>query len=195
MARHDDRDAELRAGPADQRQHLVAPRRIQAVGGLIEQEQPGVVDQRLGELDPLAHARGVATHGPIALLVEPHVPEDLRGPLASGPTGQPGHRRHVGHEIGGRHVRWQAVVFGHVADELADLDALSDHVEVHDRRRPGRGRQQAEEDLEEGALAGAVRPDETDDARLEVEGQAVKGDDTAGITFGEGVERDEGHGP
>ena len=153
------------------------------------------MDERLGELDPLAHAGGVAADRAVALLVQADVPQDLRGPFASGAAGQTGHRGHVRDEVGRGHVRWQAVVLGHVPDELADLDALPDDIEVHDRRRPGGRRQEAEEDLEHRALARAVRADEADDARLEIERQAVKGDDASGVAFGQRVERDEGHGP
>ena len=40
VARDDDRDPELRAGPPDQRQHLVAAGRVEAVGRLVEEQQP-----------------------------------------------------------------------------------------------------------------------------------------------------------
>ena len=43
--------------PADQSQHVVAGGRVQAVGRLVQQHQGGVVDQRLGELGALLHAR------------------------------------------------------------------------------------------------------------------------------------------
>ena len=59
----DDRDAELRAGPPDERQHLVATGRVEAVRGLVEEQQARVVDERLGELDPLLHAGRVAAIG------------------------------------------------------------------------------------------------------------------------------------
>ena len=73
MARHQGGDAELHADSPDQPQHLVAPRRVQAVGRLVQQKQLGIVDQGLRQLDALLHAGGVATNRPIALFVEPHV--------------------------------------------------------------------------------------------------------------------------
>ena len=57
---HDDGDAELACRAAHQVQHLVAAGRVEAVRRLVEQHQPRVVDERLGELDALLHARGVA---------------------------------------------------------------------------------------------------------------------------------------
>ena len=59
-AGHDDGDAELGAGPLDQLEHLVAAGRVEAVGRLVEEQQPRVVDERLGQLDALLHARRVA---------------------------------------------------------------------------------------------------------------------------------------
>ena len=73
-----------RAGPADEREHLVAAGRIEAVGRLVEEQQPRVVDERLGELDPLLHAGRVAADRAVALLVQPDVAEDLGRPLAGG---------------------------------------------------------------------------------------------------------------
>jgi hypothetical protein len=55
-------------------------------------------------------------------------------------------------------------VLRHVADQLADLDAARRDVEVEDGRRSARGVDQAEQDLDQGALAGAVRADQPDDA-------------------------------
>ena len=119
--------------------------------------------------------------------------EDLGGPFAGGRARQAGHPGHVGHEIGGRRVGWQAVVLGHVADELADGRAVGPDVEVHDRRL-ARGRcQQAEEDLDERALAGPVGADETDDPGFEIQGQAVEGDHAPRVVLGQVTEGDEGH--
>ena len=89
VAGQDDRDPELVAGPADELEHLVAAGGIEAVGRLVEQEQPGVVDERLGELDPLAHPGRVAADRPVALLVQADVAEDVGGPLAGGRPGSP----------------------------------------------------------------------------------------------------------
>ena len=66
---NDDGDAEFLTGPLDQGEHLIAAGRVQAVCRLVEQQQPRIVDQRLGELDPLLHAGRVTAHRPVALLV------------------------------------------------------------------------------------------------------------------------------
>ena len=131
----DDRDPELGAGPPHEREHLVASARVEAVGRLVEEEQPRIVDERLGELHPLLHAGRVPADRPVALLEQPDVAQDLGGPLASGRRREAGHLGEVGDELGRRVVGRQGVVLGHVADELADAGALAGGVEVHDPRR------------------------------------------------------------
>ncbi len=132
VAGHDDRDPELGAGPPDQGEHLVAARRVEAVGRFVEQQQPRVVDQRLGQLDPLLHAGRVAPDRPVAFLVQPDVAEHLGRALAGGRRREPGQAGHLADEIGGGHVGRQAVGFGHVPDELAKGRALRADVVAED---------------------------------------------------------------
>ena len=152
------------------------------------------MDEGLGELDPLLHPGRVAAHRPVALLVQADVAEDLGRPLAGGRAREAGHPRHVADEVGRRGVRREAVVFGHVADELADGGALRPDVEVHHGRVARRRRQQPEEDLDERALACAVGADEPDDPGFELEGEAVEGGDAARVALGQVMERDQCHG-
>ena len=193
VAGDDDRDPELRAGPLDEREHLVATGRIEAVGRLVEQQQSRPVDERLGELDPLLHPGRIPADRPVALLVEPDVAQDLGGAFARRGAREAGHARHLGDEVGRRGVRREAVVFGHVADELADRRALRANVEVHHRRLARRRFEQAEQDLEQRALARPVGTDQADDPGLEVEGQAVERGDAARISLGQVPEGDEAH--
>ena len=79
-----DRDAEVGADPVDQRQHRVAADRVQAVGRLVEQDQPRVVDEGLGQLHALLHAGGEAADLPVALLVQTDVAQRVRGVFRRG---------------------------------------------------------------------------------------------------------------
>ena len=115
VAGQDDRDPELGPGPPDELEHLVATRRVEPVRGLVEEEQPRVVDDRLRQLDPLAHPRGVAADRPVALLGEPHVTEDVRRALPGGLGRQAGQLASLGHELGGADVRRERGMLGHVA--------------------------------------------------------------------------------
>jgi len=193
VAGDDDRDPELGAGPLHQREHLVATGRVEAVGRFVEQQQSWPVDERLGELDPLLHPGRVPADRAVALFVEPDVPQHLGRAFARRGAREAGHARHLGDEVGRRCVGREAVVFGHVAHELADRRALRAHVEVHHGGLAQRRLEQAEQDLEERALARAVGTDQTDDAGLEVEGQAVEGSDAARISLGQVTKGDQAH--
>ena len=89
MRRHHDGDAELAAGALDEREHLFTACGIEAVRRLVEQQQLGIVHERLRELDALLHARRVAADQPIPLLVQPDVPQHLGGALAGGGERKP----------------------------------------------------------------------------------------------------------
>jgi hypothetical protein len=79
------------------------------------------VDERLGQLDPLLHAGGVAADLAVALLVEADVAQGLGRPLAGRGGRKSTDARHVGDELRRREVGRQAVVLRHVPDVLADL--------------------------------------------------------------------------
>ena len=137
VAGHDDRDAELRARPVDQLQHLVTPGRIKAVGRFVQQQQPWIVDQGLGQLDALLHARGVGADRPIAFLVHAHVPQHLGGPFPGRRTRQAGHLAQVADQVRGGEIGRQAVVLRHVAHDATDVRTLPAHIESHDTCLPG----------------------------------------------------------
>jgi hypothetical protein len=68
----------------------------------------------------------------------------------------------------------------HVADIPADLFRILGHVEARHRAPAGSGRQEAAEHADDGGLAGAVRPQETEDfALLHLEGNVVHGHEVA----------------
>ena len=121
---HDDGDAELAARAPHEVEHLVAARGVEAVRRLVEQHHAGVVDERLGELDALLHARRVAADLAVALLEQADVPQRFGGAFAGGGAGQAVDLGHVRDELRRAHIDRQAVVLGHVANVLAELGAL-----------------------------------------------------------------------
>jgi hypothetical protein len=130
-------------------------------------EHLGVVDKRLGELDALLHAGRVAADLAVSLLVQPNVAQNLGGPLAGRGSRKPGDAGHVGDEVRRADVRREAVVLGHIADDLPDGPSLADGIHAEDRGPAARRRQQAEEYLEKRALAGSVGPNQADDSGLD----------------------------
>jgi hypothetical protein len=99
--------------------------------------------------------------------------------------GKSGHAAHVGDELGRRDVWRQAVVLGHVPDELPDRHAVLDAVVTEDLRHALGGLEQPEEDLDQGRLAGPVGADEAGDAGREGDGQARERGHVARVDLGQ----------
>ena len=186
----EDGDAELAADALHQPEHVVARRRVEAVGRLVEEDQLRVVGERLGELGALLHAGGVAAHRPVALLVEPHVPQHVGRPLASGGGAEAGHPGHVDGEVAGADVGRQAVVLGHVADESPDLLPAVLDVVPQDAGVPAGRLEQAQQDLDQRRLAGAVGADEAGHAGSDLDRQVGQRVDRA-VVLGEARGRDD----
>ena len=89
-----------RAGTLDEVEHLVAAGGVEAVRRLVEQDDAGVVDERLSELDALLHARRIAADLAVALLEKADVAKGLRRALAGGGAREAADARHVGDELG-----------------------------------------------------------------------------------------------
>lgn len=73
-------------------------------------------------------------------------------------------------ELGGRDVRRQTVVLGHVPDALADGGALGGDVEAEHLGPAFRGGGQTQQDLDHGGLAGSVGTHQTGHAGSDVQG-------------------------
>ena len=138
----------------NQVEHLFAALRVHAVGRLVQKNQTGIVDDRLGQFDPLLHAGREALDQAVAFFVEPDLIEHVGGALAGGASGQPAHLRHVADEIGRGRARRQAVRFRHVADVLADLDAVGCGCRS---RAPGRARGRVGQAEQQRAAASSCR--------------------------------------
>src|SRR5688500_17244763 len=100
----------------------------------------------------------------------------------------------MGDEIGRGRIRRERVVLGHVADELADLRPVRPHVQVEDGGGAAGRLDQPQQDLEQRALARAVRADQPDDPRLDLEGEAIERGDGA-VALGEPRQGDQCHAP
>jgi hypothetical protein len=174
------RDAELRSRARDQAEHVFPAGGIESVRRLVEQEQLGIVDERLRQFHTLLHARGVAADQPVPLLVQSNVPQHLGGALARGLKRQPRHPPHVRDKVGTAHVDGETVVLGHVPDHPPNRHAVAAHIHVEHRRATARWREQPEKDADERRLPGAIRADESDDAGFHVEAEIVERDDAVG---------------
>ena len=175
---------------AHQREHVVARGRVEAVGRLVEEHQPRVVHERLGELGPLLHAGRVAAHRPVALLGQPDVAQHVGGALARRGVRQPGHLAHVDDEVAGRHVG--------AAGSRARACSRPARGSPRPRwRRRGRARvavplvagDQPEQDLDQRRLARAVGADQPGHARADGHVEVVERRD-ARVVLGQSGRRD-----
>ncbi len=185
--------AQLAAGPVDQVEHVLAALRVHAVGGLVQQQQPGIVDQGDRQLDPLEHAGGEAAERAVALLVEADLVADLGGALARGSRRQAAELAHEGDEVRGGHVTWQAGALREIPDAGADPERVGGHVVAQHRGAAPVRHDQAEEELEEGGLAGAVGADQAGAAALDGDVHRTQGLDRA-VALAQAVNLDDRHG-
>lgn len=170
----------------DEIEHVVAALGIKPVRRLIEEDELGVVGDRLGEFDALLHAGGEALDRTVALLLESHVVEDVGGTLAGGATGQPGDLGHVGDEIGGSGIHREAIGLRHVTDKAPNGEGVGAGVEAEDAGVTGIGRGEPEEALDEGGFAGAIGPEEADCRARNGQIEGIQGREIA-VALGEAL--------
>ena len=178
VRRDDDADAELAADAPDQLEHVAAAHRVEPGGRLVEERQHRIVNERLGQLHPLLHPGRVGPHGPVALLEQPDVAEDVGRAQAGGRAREPADLRQVGEKLGSRDRTWEAVVLGCVPDPGAVLGRAS-RVGAEHFDRAGVGVDQAHEQLQRRRLAGAVGAEQPCDPGLDLEADVVQRPDGA----------------
>ncbi|VTM08014.1 Uncharacterised protein [Pseudomonas aeruginosa] len=155
----DDHDAIPRQ-PADQLADLVLLVRIEAVGGLVENQRGRLVEDRLGQADAPAEALGQGLDGLPAHLAQLQQAEHPSDPLAlAGTTVAADLGDEIEEPLHG-HFRIAGRTFRKIADEALRLQRAATDVEAEDARRAGAGREEAGKHLHGGGLAGAVRAEE-----------------------------------
>ena len=139
VRREDQADALVVAEIAHQLEHLVAPFRVHAVGRLVEEQQIGIVHERLRQLDALLHAGRIGLDVAIARLAEADVVEHLVRALHGVDRRQAGELAAVGDERHGVHAGNVRVALRHVADARADRQRRLGHVDAeHGHASPAR---------------------------------------------------------
>src|SRR5580704_15560560 len=164
--------------------------RVQAHGGLVQEQHPRRVQQAAGDLQPALHPTRVGGHHAAAALPEPDHLQHLAHPR---PERRLGHAVQVGVEAQVL-LPGQVVVQGGVLEHQADVAAhgvpfLCDIVARHPGGTRG-GIRQGAQDLDRGGLAGAVRaekPERLPGSDLEID--AADGLDLA-VLLGQRADRD-----
>ncbi len=162
VARHDHGLAAA-GGPADALDDLGARDRVDAGQRLVEDEQRRVVHQALGQLGALAHALGEAAHPAAQRFLQAHLDQRALGVGARAPGRHAGQLRHAGDPLQRGQLVVQVLVLGAVADAAARLRRaerlLPEHLHLAARRA-----EQPDDHLHQRRLAGAVGPEQPDDA-------------------------------
>ncbi len=159
----DVRREEHRVLPAQPSNHLAKAQDlvgVEPLGGLIEDEQGGRGDQRVGEAHALPKALGEVADEPTAHLGD--VRELHRAILRAAPlaTRDPFDLRAKPQVLLDPHLGVQGHGLGHVPDALSRIEAVLHHVVPVHRGGALGGREVGREHLERGALARAVGAEE-----------------------------------
>ena len=160
---------------AKQLEHLVAAGGVEAVRGLVQEQQLRIVDQRGGQLEPLLHAQGVLVRLAVALFPQAHEVHDLVGALEGRAARHARQPAHVGHHVDAEQAGDEALALRHVAHLSADRNGLPGGIETQDARLP-LGRKQAEQDAQQGRLPRPVGSQKAGRSRPDLAGDPVEGD-------------------
>src|SRR5262249_19474998 len=125
-------------------------------GGLVEEQDAGLVHQGGGEGQPLLPAPGELGGQPVPVGIEAGEADGPLPPLPVPLAAQAVGRREEVEVLEGGQVLVERELLGHVADPAPDLLAAPADVEAVDRRVPLGRREQPAEDPDERRLAGAV---------------------------------------
>ena len=155
-------DQPLPGGLGEQVAKVDALLRVQAHGGLVEDQEGRVPQQGLGDAHPLALAAGQGTDlGPCLLLQV----DGLNGTLDGGfRLPQPLQGRHVVQKLGDRELVEQPEVLGQIAQPGFQLPLpLGQGLPIH-QNGAGGGQQGGHQQLHQGGLARPVRAQQADKA-------------------------------
>ena len=152
-------DGEPLAGQAgDLLPHVGAGLRVQAGGGLVQEQRPGAVDQPHGHVQLALHATRVGAGLAVGRLGEAEAVQQLvAAPLELAPA----HAVELaleGEVLAAGRLRVDPGLLGHAADRLADPLGLAQDVEPGDPRLAAVGPRQGGEDLDGGSSTPTPRP-------------------------------------
>ena len=153
---------------------LLPSHRIDAVGRLVEKQDPGTVEEGLGEAEPLLHPLGVTADAELFPAGEAEDVEELGGPPPPLAAGDPLEAAVEVEEARAGVVFGEAVILRQVADLAAGFegaDRLTEEGSLSRRRGD-----KAEEDLDERCFPRAILAEEAEErGRLHVEAHPPEG--------------------
>ena len=174
-------------------EQFVAALGVHAVGRLVEDEEPGVVDDGGGELQALLHAGGIGFGLAVAGLAEADVVEHFVGALHGVAGAHAAQLAGVGDEVDAGEAGEEAFVLGDEADGLADVEAVLEDVEAEDAALAAVDGDKAEQGADHGGLARAVGTEQADGPFGHGDGEVAESGDLA-VGLGDGVQLEQ-HAP
>ena len=148
---------------------------VEAGGGLVEEEDLGLVQQGAGEGHALALAGGEALHPVVGPVGDAEAGEQVVGLVVRRARRQAAHARHERHVLEGGEAVVEAGLLGHHTGALTDGVAVGGRVEAEDGGAAPVGHQQAVEQADGRGLARPVGAEEGDDlAGVDLEAQPIE---------------------
>ena len=176
------------AGERDQpTEHRPPLERIEAVGRLIEDHHPRIVDDRRGEGHLLPRADRECFHGPIPFLSGVAPIEYLVGSAQALGAGQSAQPRCIPHHLDTREPRHGAFVFGHDAQQRPHPPRLKGRIKAEHADAPRDQPDEPQDRSHERALAGTVGTHESGHAGRDLERNAIE-HRTAAVAFHHAIE-------
>ena len=169
---------------ADLVPHRGAALGVEAGGGLVEEEDVGVVDQRRGQVEPALHPPRVGLDLAVDGGADVDEAEHLRHAGQAFVAPEPVEPALEVEELSARLAVVESGVLEGDADLEADLLGIAGHVVAGDESPAPRRAQQGAEHADQRRLAGAVRAEEPVDlARGDLEVDAVDGPEVAELAW------------
>jgi hypothetical protein len=169
-------DAAVPGEGADQRKDLGDAFRIDRHGGLVENDDVRILDQRVGDPQTLPHSAGVRVHAAVSSITQTRLLQEGRDPIPRLLALEAVQACRIPQVLPSGERGVEPNVVGEVADPALDLERRARGVESHHFRLAFGRLGEAEQHQDRRCLPGAVRPEEAEDlAGEDLEIKAVDG--------------------
>src|SRR5262249_2948723 len=149
-------DGDFAANGGEQIEEAVALGRVEAGGGLVNDDEPGIGEEGLGDAEALLHTAGVSGEGLLANVPEVGLLEQgFHHFPALGGGGDYFEDGEVIQHVDGGELGVDAELLGKVAEELADFILLCENVDAVKNDIAGVGVLERGDGAHEGTFAGA----------------------------------------
>ena len=162
---------------------------VEAGGGLVDDDEPRIAQQRLRDAEALLHAAGIAAQRLVAMVPQVGLPQqgvDHIAPLLGVLDAL--QRCEVRQQRFGRDLRIQPELLRQIAEQLADFVFLPQHVDAVEARGAAVGLLQRGQRAHERGLAGAVGAEQSEHALGNGQRDVLQRLRPVGIALGEVID-------